>query len=100
MLVIAGTITIDPTNRDKAIEAAIWMMAETRKEPGNDAYVFSADFEDPAVFRLFEQWESQAALDEHFAAPHMARFQALLGELGVKDVSVQKYEVASVGPVR
>ena len=100
MLAIAGTITIDPANREKAIEAAVWVMAETRKEPGNIEYVFSADLEDPAVFRLFEQWESQAALDEHFATPHMARFQGLLGGLGVKDVSVQKYQIASVGPVR
>ena len=100
MFVIAGTITLDPAKHDEAAAAALEMMRETHKEEGCVAYVFSADLEDPAVFRLFEQWESQEALDAHFAAPHMAKFRGVIGGLGVKDMSVQKYEVSSVGPVR
>ena len=53
MLVIAGTIRIDPTKREQAATAA----------------------------------------------PHMADFQATIGTLGVKEMNLEKYEIASVGPV-
>jgi DNA polymerase-4 len=61
---------------------------------------FSADLTDPGRFYIFERWESQAALEQHFAAPHMARFQQALGPLGVKELAVQRYDVSKVGPLR
>ena len=100
MLVIAGEIEIDPGNRDKAIAAALRMMEETRREAGCISYTFTGDFADHGRFRVFEEWESQAALEAHFASPHMAAFQAAVGGLGVKRVAIQRYEVSSVGPVR
>ena len=100
MLIVAGTVTIDPAAKKEAEAAAIEIMRDTRKEAGNISYTFSNDLEDPAVFHIYEQWESQAALEAHFKMPHMATFQKRLGELGVVDVSVKKYEISSVGPVR
>ncbi len=99
MLVIAGTIRIDPSKREEAATAAIEMMKETHKEEGNLAYAFSADLEDEGRIHIFEKWESQEALDFHFKAPHMADFQATIGTLGVKEMNLEKYEIASVGPV-
>ena len=49
MLVIAGTITIDPTKLEEAKQAAAIMMAETHKEPGNVQYVFSGSFSSEGV---------------------------------------------------
>jgi quinol monooxygenase YgiN len=72
MLVIAGTISIDPEKREAAIGAAVEMMEETRKEE---------------------------ALDAHFKAPHMARFQGAMGGFGVRGMKVQRYEIASVAPM-
>jgi quinol monooxygenase YgiN len=100
MLVVAGHVVLDPAKREEAIEAARTMMAETRKEPGCRSYVFTADLEDPARFLIFEEWESAEALEAHFATPHMARFQQAMGGLGVREMDVRRYEIASVGPVR
>ena len=100
MLIVAGEIEIDPANRETAVAAALEMMEATRREPGCLSYTFSADLAHPGRFRIFEEWKSQAALDEHFASPHMAAFQARVAGLGVKGMKVQKYEVASVGPLR
>lgn len=100
MLVIAGTISIDPAGRDEAVAAASEMMAATQKEAGCISYTFSTDLSDPGGFHVFEEWESQEALDAHFKAPHMAEFQAKVGKLGVREMKVQRYEVSSVGPVR
>lgn len=99
MIVIAGTIQLDPGRLEVARKAAIEMMAETRKEPGNVAYVFSSSFEDPAVVHLFEHWDSQAALDAHLKSPHMAEFQKVMGTLGITEMKLQKYEATSVGPL-
>ncbi len=99
MLVIAGTITIDPTKLAEAKEAATIMMEETHKEPGNSQYVFSGSFSNDGIVHIFEEWESQEALDFHFKTPHMADFQKKMGAFGIKDMSVQKYEVSSKGPL-
>jgi quinol monooxygenase YgiN len=99
MIVIAGTIRIDPAKKDEAAAAALEIMKETHKEEGNLAYVFSQDLEDDGLIYIFEKWESQAALDFHFKTPHMAAFQAKVGSLGVKGMDLEKFEIASVGPV-
>jgi len=99
MIVIAGTITLDPAKRDEAFAAAREIMKETHKEPGNIAYAFSADLEDEGTVHIFEEWESQEALDFHFKTAHMADFQKQIGSLGVKDMKLKKYEVASIGSV-
>lgn len=100
MIVIAGHVALDPAQREPAMAAAREMMGETRKEKGCISYSFSADLEEPGRFRIFEEWESDEALRAHFASPHMARFQQAVGGLGVREMAVQRYEVAKVGPLR
>ena len=100
MLVIAGHIRMDPAKISEARAAAVVMMEATRKEEGCHAYNFSADLEDDGVFHVFEQWESQQALDAHFATPHMADFQKAMPGFGIQEMSIKKYEVSKVGPLR
>jgi quinol monooxygenase YgiN len=100
MLVIAGHIRIDPARREDAIRAALEMQEATRQEAGCISYTFSADLAEPGLFRIFEEWASPEALAAHFGAPHMARFQGVVGGLGVREMKVQRYEIASVGPLR
>jgi quinol monooxygenase YgiN len=99
MLVIAGEIEIDPAHREVAVAAAVEMMDETRRESGCISYTFSGDLTEPGRFRIFEEWESQDALDAHFASPHMARFQQAMGGFGIVQMSVQRYEISKVGPL-
>lgn len=99
MVVIAGVIRIDPGRREEAIRAAVEVARATRLEPGCISYAFGADLEEPDVFRVFEEWESQEALDRHFQTPHMLTFQGKVSGLGVKEMAIQKYRVESVGPV-
>ena len=100
MIVIAGHVVLDPAQREPAVTAAREMMAETRREAGCISYTFSADLDEPGRFRIFEEWESDEALRAHFASPHMARFQKAVGGLGVREMNVQRYDVAKVGPLR
>lgn len=100
MLVIAGHIRMDPARISEARAAAVVMMEATRKEEGCHAYDFSADLEEDGVFHVFEHWESQQALDAHFASPHMAEFQKTLPGFGIQEMSLQRYDVSKVGPLR
>ena len=100
MLVIAGSIVFDPAKREAAILAAKEMMAATRRESGCRAYTFSLDLEDGGKVHLFEHWESQAALDAHFKSAHMARFNAAVAGLGVREAMLHKYEVSTMAPLR
>lgn len=96
--VIAGWIDVDPDRAPDLLEAAVTMMAETRKEAGNLEYCFSAD---PAVsgrIRVFERWRSDADLRGHFDTPHMAIFQEALARAGVRDRDLARFHVSGVGP--
>jgi quinol monooxygenase YgiN len=99
MIVIAGSLTIDPAQRDAAVAASTEMMAATLQEPGCRAYQFSFAMDDPAKVCIFEQWDDQAALDAHFAAPHMAAFGAKAAGFIVGRGDFTKYEIASSGPL-
>ena len=94
MIVIGGHIRLDPAKREEAIAAATEMMTETAKETGCVTYVFSASFDDPGLFHIFEEWESQEHLNAHFVAPHMATFQAAMANFGVTERSIHKYEAS------
>ena len=93
MIVISGTINLDPANADATYAATSTLVAATRAEPGNLAYEYTRDHNDAGYWRVFEEWEDQAALDAHMAAPHMAEFMGLTGGLGITGVDISTYQV-------
>ncbi len=93
MIVVSGTIVIDPAKVDLGIELTRELMAKTREEPGNVSYEFFAALEDPSRFHVFEEWESAEAIQEHSASEHMAAFFTGAAELGISHVELYQYEV-------
>jgi len=93
MLVISGEIKVAPESRATAVAAMIKLQQATRKEAGCLTYSFYADLEDPNCLRIFEEWESDAALASHFKAPHMAVFRTETAEQKVLSRNIKKYEV-------
>ncbi|WP_171129630.1 MULTISPECIES: putative quinol monooxygenase [unclassified Ruegeria] len=91
MLIVTGTVEVSADNVETATQAAQIMVAETMKEPGCLIYEFSQVLGHVNLFRVYEEWEDQAALEAHFATPHMAEFGRVLGEIGV--VSSEIYRV-------
>lgn len=83
MLIVTGVVEVDPAGIDKARDAAQQMVRETVKEPGCILYEFSQVLGQDNKFRVYEEWQDQAALEAHFATPHMAAFRAALGEIGL-----------------
>ena len=99
MIVISGTIPINPAKRDEATAAAVIMQNATMEESGCNAYRFSFAVDDPNLVCIQEEWVDQAALDAHFASPHMAVFGGQMGDFVAGAGSFTKYIVASSGPL-
>jgi quinol monooxygenase YgiN len=97
MLIVAGTIEVDPEHRDAMFDAVAPMVAATRAEPGCRAYVFSPDVDDPALVHLYELWDDQAALDAHFASDHMADWQKAAADLPIRGRDIKKYLISGTG---
>jgi quinol monooxygenase YgiN len=74
MIIVSGIMTFNPSAHDRVVDLARVLTTETLKEPGCRTYGFWADPDMPGRFRIFEEWESQEALTEHFAMPHFAAF--------------------------
>jgi len=100
MLIVAGTLTIEPAHRDEMLEAVRPMVETTRKEAGCREYTFTADPYEPSVVHLFELWDSQTALDQHFASDHMASWRERSAKLPITGRDISKFEISSIGPVR
>lgn len=94
MLVVAGTVNVDLAERTGLIDAAKQMMQASRTEPGCLAYHITASLSDSTCFHIYELWQDQVALDQHFKMPHMAAFQdAIAGK--VAEMKIQTYDVAA-----
>ncbi|WP_170477560.1 putative quinol monooxygenase [Ruegeria arenilitoris] len=91
MLIVTGVVEVDPDGIENAKAAVKEMVSETVKEPGCILYEFSQILGQDNRFRVYEEWQDQAALDEHFATQHMQNFRKALSEVGV--ISREIYRV-------
>ena len=71
------------------------MLAASRAEDGCLTYSYGLDVADEGLVRVFEVWRDQAAIDAHFAQPHMAAWRAACAEHGVSNRQLVLYETAS-----
>ena len=91
MIIVSGIMTVGPSSHDRLVELARTVATESLKEPGCRAYGLWADPDVPGRFRIFEEWDSQEALTEHFGTPHFAAFGSSLGDLELQGMEVHRY---------
>ena len=61
--------------KEQRLEEIIRELAEpSRAEPGNLFYQAHRSPDNPRLFYLYEQYDDQAALDAHRAAPHFEQY--------------------------
>lgn len=83
MLIVTGLIEIAEKDVASARDAALQMMAASQKEQGCLTYEFSQVLDSATRFRVYEEWESRAALEAHFQTDHMTAFRKTLGDLTI-----------------
>ena len=92
MIIIEGTVRIDPAKLDAARPAMEKMVRASRAEDGCIEYAYSIDLLDPGLVRVNERWESRDHLKAHFQTSHMAEWRAVLPGLGITDRSLRLYD--------
>lgn len=95
MIVVSGTIQIDPANTGRMKELVAELVPPTRAEAGNEAYSYWQSPTEEGLWHVFEEWADEDALGAHFGQPHMAAFMGAMGELGVTGVDIQRYDVTA-----
>jgi quinol monooxygenase YgiN len=100
MIIIAGTITFDPSKQDALAAGFEPMQKASLAEEGCIAYDYWLSRKDPGTVLMFEKWESEEALAGHMQSPHMKEFGAVMGGIGITGVDVKKYSGATEGPLR
>jgi quinol monooxygenase YgiN len=97
MIIVAGWIDVDASERDEYLAGRTEGMIKTRQEPGCVEFVFSADPILPGRCRLFEIWESREDLDVHLGI--MRSNPAPAGGIAVVGREVLTYDVSSSAPI-
>lgn len=99
MLIVHVTAEVSAENFVALQPVAAKMVAASNAEAGCVSYVFARDLVEPTLLRITEVWRDQAALDAHFATPHMAEFQAAI-KGKVKITAGQKFQAGEPLPLR
>jgi (4S)-4-hydroxy-5-phosphonooxypentane-2,3-dione isomerase len=74
MICVVVTYVIKPGYEDEAVSLFRTVTEHTRAEPGCRMYLAHRSMAEPRRFFLYEQYDDQAALDAHRAAPHFERY--------------------------
>src|SRR5262249_37532393 len=95
MLIVAGTLTVDPALRDEFLAQRLPGTVAARSEPGCLDHILSADPGDPARLLVFERWASPEDLAQHLAASRppaddLARIPVLSRDLVTYEVGGSK----------
>ena len=99
MIIIAGTVDVDPDKREEALVAACPHMENTRAQKGCIDYVWSADPLVAGRIYVFERWEDQECLQAHFDGPHYLAMRNTIAAHGLRGADVSKYRPAIYEPV-
>lgn len=99
MIIVRGTfrLPVDAVEAWKGPAEA--MLIATRAEDGCIDYAYALDAIEPGLVHVAEKWRDRAALEAHFAMPHMAEWRAALGDLGAYDRDLASYEVGEGTPI-
>ena len=67
------------------------MVEPTRKEPGCISYELLQNNEDPTDFTLIEEWQSDTALQSHFATKHFKEALTKMPNLIAAEPDIRRY---------
>lgn len=97
-VIVQGVFSVDPSERDRFVEASVEGMRASRQEEGCLEYVMAADPLDPERVVLSERWESMDHLQQHLARQRDGARSVDRPAPG--DVEITLFEVASSRALR
>jgi quinol monooxygenase YgiN len=95
VIVVVGRIRTDADRRDALIRIGHTVAQASRAEPGCISYRLYEDTEVPNEFVFVEEWESNEALQRHFATSHIREFLPAIATAIIAPPDVKFHTVAS-----
>jgi quinol monooxygenase YgiN len=95
MIVVVGRVQTDAHRRAELLRIGQTVAAASRLEPGCIDYRIYQDTENEHEFVFIEEWESDAALQQHFATSHVAEFMQAIRATLVAPPDVKFHTIAS-----
>jgi quinol monooxygenase YgiN len=95
MIVVVGRVRTDALRREELIRIGQALAAASRAEQGCISYALYEDTEVANDFVFLEEWESEEALQRHFATPHVARFMKAVPAVLLTPPDARFHTVAS-----
>ena len=74
MIVVVGRVVTDADKRADLMRVGQAVAAASRLEPGCTSYRLYQDTQNENEFVFVEEWESDEALQQHFASSHVGEF--------------------------
>ena len=99
MILVLGTVQLEPDKLGAARPAMRTMVEASRAEPGCIAYAYAQDVLDPETIHVVEKWRDRDALKAHFATPHMAEWRGVMGALGLSGRDLRIFETDEGEPI-
>lgn len=94
MIVVIGRVRTGPDKRAEVLEIGQRLAAASRGEAGCISYRLYEDTENENEFVFIEEWQSDEALQEHFATPHIAEFMRAIPPTLVAPPEVKFHTIA------
>jgi quinol monooxygenase YgiN len=94
MVVVVGRVQTDAARREALIRVGQAVAAASREEPSCISYRLYEDTERENEFVFVEEWESNEALQQHFATSHIAEFMQAVPETLVAPPDVKFHTIA------
>jgi quinol monooxygenase YgiN len=96
MIIVTGSVKVQPASLARARELALEHVQRSRTEPGCLLHSVHHDVEDPLRLVFLEHWEDRAALDAHFGVPASGEFVTALASLATEPPSIEIYDAEPV----
>lgn len=93
MLVIAGHLMVDPTDRDRYVADCAAVVEAARKAPGCLDFALTADTLDAGRVNIYERWETDEELEAFRGSGPDAGTAAR-----ILDADVRRYRISAVEP--
>jgi quinol monooxygenase YgiN len=91
MIRVVAHITAQADKIEQLKELALALAIPTRQEPGCRKYEWHQNTADPTDITCIEEWESDAALDDHLASPHVKAALSRTPEVAT-GVDIRRYK--------
>ena len=98
-IIISATIDLPPENLEAALATSRPLIEGALTEVGCLAYDWSIEPTHPGRIRVFELWESEAALAAHFQSEWYLGMRDAIGSFGLLNAESAKYRIDLTEPV-